>query len=163
MMLGEEGPRRFHAQLPYVKIADGTLDDKKAQIETVFTFERNTIVERVEFFSRRQQEHETLTQFHAILTGLAAKCNWGVLEDELIRDIFITNIRKLDLQSKFCSKKKSRRDTARSQSLQARSSQSKAFEGNKSKPNIEQKRRGNTKRTKRVTGKFTHKQKSKYI
>ena len=54
MMLGDEGQKRFHARLPYANIADDPLADFWHQLGTVFTFERSVIIERVEFFSRRQ-------------------------------------------------------------------------------------------------------------
>ena len=49
-MSGDKGQKRFHAGLPYVKIADDPLADFWHQLDTAFTFERNVIAERVENF-----------------------------------------------------------------------------------------------------------------
>ena len=43
---------RFHARFPYANIADDPLADFWHQLDTVFTFEGNVIVERVEFFQK---------------------------------------------------------------------------------------------------------------
>ena len=40
----------------------------------------------------------------AVLTGLAAKCQFVQLEDDLVRDIFIANIREPELQRRFYKK-----------------------------------------------------------
>ncbi len=67
----------------------------------MFFIKRNITVDIVIFLSRRQREAETLEQFHAALTALAAKCHFRDLETELVRDLFITNNTNLKLQRKF--------------------------------------------------------------
>ena len=53
-------------------------------------------------FSRKHEEGETLEQYHAALTGLAAECEVGILEAQLVRDLFVTNVNVPELQRKFC-------------------------------------------------------------
>ena len=104
IMLGTEGKRRYKQKLPYIKVAELTFGELWAQLDDVFLIKRNRTVDRVAFFSRRQTADETMEHFHATLTAMAAKCYLKDLEQELIRDLFITNIRDLDLQRKFFSK-----------------------------------------------------------
>ena len=52
-------------------------------------------------YSRRQEEGETLEQFHGVLQALAAKCKLRDMEEETVRDMFLTNMNDLELQKKF--------------------------------------------------------------
>ncbi len=104
MMLGSEARRHFQFRLPHVRIVDTSLAELWMNLDNVFHRERNISVDRVALISRRQREGESLEQFHAVLTGLAAKCQLAQLEDELVRDIFIANIREPELQRRFYKK-----------------------------------------------------------
>ncbi len=74
MMLGTETRRQFQARLPHVRIVDTSLRDLWIHLDAVFHSERLISVDRLALISRRQRSDETLEQFHAFLTGLAAKC-----------------------------------------------------------------------------------------
>ena len=61
---------------------------------------RNITVERVTLFSR-VQDKESIEQFHSALTGLAAECEFGALEAQIVRDLFVTRVNAPELQRKF--------------------------------------------------------------
>ena len=43
-----------------------------------------------------------MKQFHSVLSGLAARCNFGTLEDRILRDVFIVNMNNRDAQKELC-------------------------------------------------------------
>ena len=43
-----------------------------------------------------------MEQFHSVLSGLAARCNFGVLEDRILRDVFIVNMNNREAQKELC-------------------------------------------------------------
>ena len=71
-------------------------------LKSTFTITTNLTYERSKFFGRRQKEHESLEKFHEILSEIAKNCKLGELESELVRDIFITNMRNVEIQKKLC-------------------------------------------------------------
>ena len=54
--------------------------------------------ERYKLFNRAQETGETLEAIHAALTAQAAKADLGTLEDELVRELFISKIKNVVLQ-----------------------------------------------------------------
>ncbi len=104
IMLGLEGRRQLIQRFPHVQLSELHFHELWDYLDQDFLVERNITVERVKILSRRKRPPETLEQCHAALTGLAAKCRLGNLEDELIRDVFISNIEHLELQRRFCIK-----------------------------------------------------------
>ena len=60
------------------------------------TFEKlqSITYERYKLFNRSQETGESLEAFHAALTAQAAKSNLDTLEDELVRDLFISKKRR---------------------------------------------------------------------
>ena len=71
-------------------------------LETEFKKERNEIYETYLLLSRKQFINESLEQFHSVLSGLAARCNFGVLEDRILRDVFIVNMNNREAQKELC-------------------------------------------------------------
>ena len=54
--------------------------------------------ERYKLFNRAQETGETIEAFHAALTAQAAKAELGTLEDDLVRDLFISKMKNVVLQ-----------------------------------------------------------------
>ena len=71
-------------------------------LETEFKKERNETYETYQLLSRKQFINESLEQFHSVLSGLAARCNFGTLEDRILRDVFIVNMKNRDAQKELC-------------------------------------------------------------
>ena len=58
----------------------------KKKFDDYFMKKKNVIYERAEFNMRRQEESEPVDAFITVLYTLASKCDYGTLNDELIRD-----------------------------------------------------------------------------
>ena len=43
-----------------------------------------------------------MEQFHSVLSGLAAQCNFGTLETRILRDVFIVNMNNREAQNELC-------------------------------------------------------------
>ncbi len=102
IMLGHEGQKRFKQRLPHVQITDLHFGDLWRHLDDVFLIARNITVERVTLFSRMHESKESIEQFHSALTGLAAECEFGALEQQIVRDLFVTRVNAPELQRKFC-------------------------------------------------------------
>ena len=50
--------------------------------------------ERYKLLNQSQEAGESLETFHAALTAQAAKAELGTLEDELVRDLFISKMKR---------------------------------------------------------------------
>ena len=59
---------------------------------------KNITYERYRFFTRAQESGEPLESFHAALTAQAATAESGGLEEELVRDLFISRMKNTALQ-----------------------------------------------------------------
>ena len=102
LALGKEGQKCFSHKNPGKRILDISFAEFWELLKTTFTVTTNLTYERFKFFSRRQKEHESLEKFHETLSKLAKNCKLGELESELVRDIFITNMRNVEIQKKLC-------------------------------------------------------------
>ncbi len=103
MMMGPGGQRSLKNKLSHVNIEEDSVDfgDLWHYLDVAFYKKRNIIVARVALFFRRQEDGESLEQFHGVLQALAAKCKLRDMEEELVRDLFITNMNDLELQKFF--------------------------------------------------------------
>ena len=80
--------------------------DLYQNLETTFKLEKNLTYERFILLTREQKSNERLTDFHAVLTEQATRCQLGSLEKELVKDLFIARMNSKELQKKFCTEKK---------------------------------------------------------
>ena len=78
----------------------------KDNCERMFRKQRNRTLERYKFFSRKQQNNETLRQFWNALTGLAARCDFEQQTESLIMDEFIQNMHNKTVQERLCTEPK---------------------------------------------------------
>ncbi|XP_014669347.1 PREDICTED: uncharacterized protein LOC106810483 [Priapulus caudatus] len=53
----------------------------------------NETVERYRFFTKNQDQTESIEEYSTALRGLANTCNFGVLEDSLVRDRIVGRVR----------------------------------------------------------------------
>ena len=102
LALGKEGQKCFSHKSPGKRLLDINFAEFWELLKTTFTVTTNLTYDRFKFFGRRQKENESLVKFHEILSELAKNCKLGELESELVRDIFITNMRNVDIQKKLC-------------------------------------------------------------
>lgn len=68
-----------------------------AKFDAYFVPRKNTIHERTKFYQRSQQVGESVENFIRSLHDLAAHCNFGVKEQEYIRDRLIAGMLDKDL------------------------------------------------------------------
>ena len=102
LALRKEGQKCFSHKNPGKIILDINFAEFWELLKTTFTVTTNLTYERFTFFGRRQKEHESLEKFHQTLSELSKNFKLGELESELVRDIFITNMRNIEIQKKLC-------------------------------------------------------------
>ena len=102
LALGREGQKCFSHKNPGKRILDINFAEFWELLKTTFMVTTNLTYERFKFFGRRQKEKESLEKCHEILSELAKNCKLGELESELVRDIFITNMRNVEIQNNLC-------------------------------------------------------------
>ena len=100
--LGEKGQDELHKRRPHLDLSTVRYPRMIDVLETEFKNERNETYEIYQLLSRKQFINETLEQFHSVLSGLAARCNFGVLEDRILRDVFIVNMNNREPQKELC-------------------------------------------------------------
>ena len=76
-------------------------DAVKAKFEGHFIIKRNIIFERAKFSLRVQKEGESADNFITDLYTLAEHCQFGALDDELIRDRIVVGLRDKALSEKL--------------------------------------------------------------
>ena len=92
LCLGEKGQDELHKRRPHLDLSTVRYPRMIDVLETEFKKERNETYETFQLLSRKQFINESLEQFHSVLSGLAARCNFRTLEDRILRDVFIVNM-----------------------------------------------------------------------
>ena len=72
-----------------------------AKFQRHFISRRNVILKRAKFNSRKQEEGENVDLFITALYGLAERCGFGSLHNELIHDQIAVGIRDIALSEKM--------------------------------------------------------------
>ena len=103
LSLGTAGRRSFTDNFPYMDVTTVAIREIK---ENCFIKHRNQTLDRYNFFTRKQQQNETLRQFWNVLTGLAAKCEIGEQTNSLIKDAFNKNMNNKTVQQRLCTEPK---------------------------------------------------------
>ena len=85
-----------------MRVATVTLQKLRPNCDEAFSKPKNRTLESFKFFSRKQKEKETLRQFWHMLTGLAAKCEFGDQTESLVMDTFIQNMNNEIVQERLC-------------------------------------------------------------
>ena len=98
LALGAEGKKKFIQKNPHTEISK--LGFREIVRFAKISFEKTKCItyERYKLFARSHETNETLESFHAALTAQAAKAELGGLEEELVRDLFISRMRNVVLQ-----------------------------------------------------------------
>ena len=102
LCLGEKGQDELHKRKPHLDLSTTRYSRVFDTIETEFKKERNETYETFQLLARKQQIGESLEQFHSVLSGLAARCNFGALETRILRDVFIVNMNNREAQNELC-------------------------------------------------------------
>ena len=102
LCLGEKGQDELHKRRPHLDLSTIHYPRMIDALETEFKKERNETYETYQLLSRKQFINESLEQFLYVLSGLAARCNFGTLEDWTLRDVFIVNLNNREAQKELC-------------------------------------------------------------
>ena len=100
LALGKKGQKCFSQDNLGNRILDINFATFWQLLKTTFKSGTNFTYELFKFFSRGQKDNESLEKVYEIPTELAQKCSLGKLEAELVRDIFITTMGKVEKQKK---------------------------------------------------------------
>ena len=98
LALGREGKKKFVQKNPHVEVSKLEFREMVALAKVSFDKSQSVTYERYKLFNRSQETGETLEAFHAALTAQAAKADLGTLEDQLVRDLFISKKKNVVLQ-----------------------------------------------------------------
>ena len=103
LSLGAEGTRTYHQRNPHTKIERCTTHELVQELTLTFTRPRNTTFDRFQCFKAMQQPNESFETFYSRLRELGSYCKFENLEEELIKDIFIANMKSSNLQMELLS------------------------------------------------------------
>lgn len=78
-----------------------TVDSLLKKFDRFFTPKKNLTVERHRFFTRSQQQHETVEQYVFDLNKLAASCEFKDLKESLVKDRLICGLRDEALRERL--------------------------------------------------------------
>ena len=95
LSLGTEGKKRFLQKNPHAEISKMTFREITDLAEVSFQKVKCVTNERYKLFTRMQ---ESLESFHAALTAQAARSELGALENEIVRDLFISKMKNMTMQ-----------------------------------------------------------------
>ena len=98
LALGTVGKKKFVQKNPHIEISKLDFREMVRLAKVSFEKSKNITYERYRLFTRAQEPGETLESFHAALTAQAATAELGVLEEELMRDLFISRMKNTVLQ-----------------------------------------------------------------
>ena len=83
---------------PHTEVSKFELREMVALAKISFDKAQSVTYERYKLFNREQKTGETLEAFQAALTAQAARAELGTLENELVRDLFISKMKNTALQ-----------------------------------------------------------------
>ena len=98
LALGAEGKKKFIQKNPHTEISKLGFRDIIRLAKISFEKTKCITYERYKLFTRSHESNETLESFHAALTAQAAKAELEALEEELVRDLFISRMKNVVLQ-----------------------------------------------------------------
>ena len=101
LAFGTEGKKQFVQKNPHVEVSKLEFKEMARLAKETFEKCQSITYERYKLFNRSQEMGESSESFHAALAAQAAKPALDTLEDELVRDLFISKMRSPALQDKL--------------------------------------------------------------
>ena len=92
LCLVEKGQDELLKRRPHLDLSTTRYSRVLDTIGTEFKKERNETYETFQLLAWKQQIRESLEQFHPMLSGLAARCNFGTLETRILRDVLMCSL-----------------------------------------------------------------------
>ncbi len=65
--------------------------EQKSDLKAQVAEKKN--ISAIREFERKQNENETVEQYHTALKQMATECKFGILEAQIVRDLFVTNLK----------------------------------------------------------------------
>ena len=103
LSLGTEGCRTFHQRNPHSRIERCTTHELVHELSLTFTRPRNLTFDRFQFFRALQQSNESLETFYSRLRELGSHAKLEQLEEDLVKDLFISNMHGSNIQMELLS------------------------------------------------------------
>ena len=103
LSIGLEGNRTFYQRNPHARIEWCTTNELVHELTLTFTRPRNRMFDRFQCFKTMQQHNESLETFYSRLREQVEHCKFEQLEEDLIKDILISNMRSSDIQMELLS------------------------------------------------------------
>ena len=103
LSLGAEARRTYHQKNPHTQIEKCTTNKLVHELNITFTIPRNTTFDRFKFFESMQQSHESLETFYSRIREAGALCKFKDLEEDLVKDLFISNMNNTSIQMDLLS------------------------------------------------------------
>ena len=104
--LGEQARKQFMDTYPHTALWDLKAQGLITLCTDCFRKKRNRTLDRHRYFSRHQQQSESLFQFWHALNGLAAVCDFGEITPTLVLDMFILHMTNKTVQKVLCTEPK---------------------------------------------------------
>ena len=98
LSLGAEARRNYHPKNPHTQIEKCTTHELVHELNITFTIPRNTTFDRFKFFKSMQQWHESLETFYSRIREAGVPCKFKDLEEDLVKDLFISNMTNTSIQ-----------------------------------------------------------------
>ena len=92
LSLGAEARRTYHQKNLHTQIEKCTTHELVHELNITFTIPRNTTFNRFKFFKSMQQSHKPLETFYSRMIEAGALCKLKDLEEDLVRDLFISKM-----------------------------------------------------------------------
>ena len=103
LSLGAEGNRTFHQRNPHIRIERCTTNELVHELTLTFTRPRNRTFDRFQCSKSMQQPNDLFESFYSRLREQRAHCKFEQLEEDLLKDIFISNMRSSNTQMELLS------------------------------------------------------------
>ena len=103
LSLGTEGCRTYHQRNPHTRIVRCTTNELVHELSLTFTRPRNLTFYRFQFSQALQQSNESLETFYSRLRILGSHAKLEHLEEDLVKDLFISNMQSSYIQMELLS------------------------------------------------------------
>ena len=106
LLLGTEGCRTYHQRSPHTRIEPCTTNELVHELSLTFTRPRNLTFDRFQFFRALQQSKESLDAFYSRLRELGSHAKLEHLEEDLVKDLFVSNMQSSNIQIELLSEER---------------------------------------------------------
>ena len=103
LSLGAEICRTFHQRNPNTKIGRCSTHELVHELQITMTRTRNTNFDRFQIIKAMEFSSESLETFYSRLRAFCYPCKFENMEGDLVKDLFISNMRSSNIQIELLS------------------------------------------------------------